>query len=97
MWREPLLTKPGDLGLADSFTVRDMIFLLLLLSLMWGAGRKSLKGERGRARGEVASFWNSKSGALSQRDFGFSLCAAPKFQVLLVPNLRSHLEPIRGE
>ena len=61
--------------------VRDVIFLLLLLSLMWGAGRKSLKGERVRVRGEVASFWNSESGALSQWDFSFSLCAAPKFQV----------------
>ena len=30
--------------------VRDVIFLLLLLSLMWGVGRKSLKGERERVR-----------------------------------------------
>ena len=57
-------------------TVRHVIFLLLLLSLIWGVGRKSLKGERERARGEVAGFWNSVSGALSQRDFSFSLCAA---------------------
>ena len=56
-------------------------FLLLLLSLMWGAGRKSLKGERERVRGEVAGFRNSKSRALSQQDFSFSLCAAPEFQV----------------
>ena len=62
-------------------SVRDMIFLLLLLSLIQGAGRKSLKGERERARGEVAGFRNSKSRALSQWDFDFSLCAAPKFQV----------------
>ena len=40
--------------------------------------------ERGRNHlGEVASFQNPKSGALSQRDFGFSLCAAPEFQVLV--------------
>ena len=57
------------------------IFLLLLLSLMQGVGRKSLKGERERARGEVAGFQNSESGALSQQDFGFSLCTAPEFQV----------------
>ena len=30
-----------------TFPVRDVIFLLLLLSLMWGVGRKSLKGEGG--------------------------------------------------
>ena len=47
-------------------------FLLSLPSM--GRGRRFLKGE-------VASFWNSESGALSQWDFGFRLCAAPEFQV----------------
>ena len=56
---------------------QSWIFLLLLLSIMWGAGRKSLQGGRERVRGEVAGFQNSESGALSQWDFGFSLCAAP--------------------
>ena len=40
--------------------------------------------ERGRNHPrEVAGFQNSKSGALSQWDFSFNLCAAPKFQVLV--------------
>ena len=30
---------------------------------------------------KVAGFRKSESGALSQQDFGFSLCAAPEFQV----------------
>ena len=58
-------------------SVRDVIFLLLLLSLMREAGRKSLIEERKK----IAGFQNSESGALSQRDFGFSLCAVPEFQV----------------
>ena len=41
-----------------------------------GSGKEIPEGGRERARGEVA-----KSGALSQWDFGFSLCAGPKFQV----------------
>ena len=46
-----------------------------------GSGKEIPEGGRERARGEVASFWNSESRALSQQDFGFGLCAAPKFQV----------------
>ena len=46
-----------------------------------GSGKEIPEGGRERVRGEVASFRNSESGALSQRDFGFSLCAAPEFQV----------------
>ena len=46
--------------------VRDVIFLLLLLSLVSVGGGKEIP-ERGgeRARGEVAGFQNSESGALS--------------------------------
>ena len=40
-----------------------------------GRGRNLLRG--------IAGFWNSESGALLQRDFSFSLYAAPKFQVLV--------------
>ena len=80
------MTEENIIDIADvietyTSSVRDVIFLLLLLSLMRGAERKSLKGERERARGEVAGFRNSESAALSQQDFGFSLCAVPEFQV----------------
>ena len=42
-----------------------------------GKGRESLMEKKEK----IAGFWNSESRALSQRDFGFSLCAAPEFQV----------------
>ena len=47
------------------------------------SGKETPKGGRERVRGEVATFQNSESRALSQQDFGFSLCAVPKFQVWL--------------
>ena len=42
-----------------------------------GKGRESLMGKEKK----IVSFQNSESRALSQWDFGFSLCAAPEFQV----------------